>query len=700
MTRMGKKVLFFVLLGVVLVFIYINGQPIMLESFVNSNPTVNVPKTNPSVTPLGKGDPQPFSPPSTALLAPPPGQTASVNSYPAKDPALQKATIKRIKGAYESISGFMKNEVKALENLSDPSVKLPLESLKADYRRLEDEKLVLTKNPGIESTLTELDINGIEANLRYLQQKWRLSANSATVEGFQGGVPGFGNLGPTGPTGGTFNFTDNLGTGSTGSTGSNPLFDMMNATGSTGATGGTFNFTDNLGTGPTGSNPLFNMMNATGPTGATGSDSRALKSTIEGLKINLDYSTLGAVGSATYNQFVNSFITDIARSLNIPTNRIRVESLLPGSIIVNFIITPGTPNAQELAILLITLIRNTSSSLYSGTITRSIDSTVIPTTSNTFVTDPPPADTGSTGDGGGGGSGGSALPNAPASLYQLRDLVRRINVEITRLKRSGTSDPIITKRVDLLNDVRLSVVEIIRQVENSEMEEIDIPILQSSYYAFLPIMSNLNSPLPNIIKKSGLSDVFNSLFPLYGAGDISGAQLARSIFDQYTGDFLNNMSWNLNLKYTGKAETDIAKEIASGLGKSVIGTAPSTSTDTGNTFGEAPSTEYRGMFDSLVKQQVEGPAGHTGHTGHTGVMNTPPSKLDWKTRSRQICEQITRRGLNQYDYGCMKDTKSVSETFSFRGYAKMICNRLSTNYDPGIPELCGCPPPTWAGWRG
>ena len=329
MTRMGKKVLFFVLLGAVLVFIYINGQPIMLESFVNSNPTVNVPKTNPSVTPLGKGDPQPFSPPSTALLAPPPGQTASVNSYPAKDPALQKATIKRIKGAYESISGFMKNEVKALENLSDPSVKLPLESLKADYRRLEDEKLVLTKNPGIESTLTELDINGIEANLRYLQQKWRLSANSATVEGFQGGVPGFGNLGPTGPTGGTFNFTDNLGTGSTGSTGSNPL---------------------------------FNMMNATGPTGATGSDSRALKSTIEGLKINLDYSTLGAVGSATYNQFVNSFITDIARSLNIPTNRIRVESLLPGSIIVNFIITPGTPNAQELAILLITCLLYTSPS--------------------------------------------------------------------------------------------------------------------------------------------------------------------------------------------------------------------------------------------------------------------------------------------------------------------------------------------------
>jgi hypothetical protein len=55
--------------------------------------------------------------------------------------------------------------------------------------------------------------------------------------------------------------------------------------------------------------------------------------------------------------------------------------------------------------------------------------------------------------------------------------------------------------------------------------------------------------------------------------------------------------------------------------------------------------------------------------------------------------------MNSYDFGCMKDTSAVSENFSYRGYAKMICSRLATNYDPSIPELCGCPPPTWPGWR-
>jgi hypothetical protein len=29
----------------------------------------------------------------------------------------------------------------------------------------------------------------------------------------------------------------------------------------------------------------------------------------------------------------------------------------------------------------------------------------------------------------------------------------------------------------------------------------------------------------------------------------------------------------------------------------------------------------------------------------------------------------------------------------------MICNRLSTVYDSSVPELCGCPPTDWCGWR-
>jgi hypothetical protein len=42
---------------------------------------------------------------------------------------------------------------------------------------------------------------------------------------------------------------------------------------------------------------------------------------------------------------------------------------------------------------------------------------------------------------------------------------------------------------------------------------------------------------------------------------------------------------------------------------------------------------------------------------------------------------------------------SVGPNFSWRGYSKMVCSRIATIYDTGAPEACGCPPPTWAGWR-
>jgi hypothetical protein len=80
--------------------------------------------------------------------------------------------------------------------------------------------------------------------------------------------------------------------------------------------------------------------------------------------------------------------------------------------------------------------------------------------------------------------------------------------------------------------------------------------------------------------------------------------------------------------------------------------------------------------------------------------STTSQPFDWKERAKQICSQIKMRELNPYEFGCLKDENSVrQENFSWRGYAKMVCSRLGTVYDPSIPELCGCPPPSWIGWR-
>ena len=580
-----KRELFFLILLIVGVAIWVESKQYWniptLEGFqvpapAGASPGLNIPKPNPQPAALARGDPQPFAPPSSALLAPPPGQTASVNSYPPTDPAAQKVPLKRVKEVREAVYGFLANESSGLNELGDPNVQLPLQTARADLRRLDDELAVLVRNPGLQSTLTQLDMNQIEANLGYLQKKWRLSANNMGLkEGFQ-------ITGATGVTG--------AGTGTTGAP-----YGPMGIFGVTGA--------------------------ATGATGAY------------------------ATGPATMVYATNANVAG-----------------------------PGLGG------------------------------------------------TGAT-----GATGGAAI-SKPASLSELKDLVVRISAEIVRLQSSGTLDPIVSQRVSLLESTRAGINEIIRKLETGQMTPDKVPITEQEYFQFLPIMSNINSPLPDLLKGAGISSAINNLFPIYGVGDVSGAQLSRELLGKYAGDFLKNLSWDVRLKYTGESERKIAEELVHNLGKSQFGipnpnsellsSPPRGDAETNGPAGLGSGS--RGMFDSIVNRIMGGGSGgetpthNSGAAGSSGTGGTvlataataaPGSgggaaqRLDWKERSRMICEQITKRGLNAYDYGCMKNTGDVGENFSFRGYARMICNRLSTNYDPGIPTLCGCPPPTWPGWR-
>jgi hypothetical protein len=79
---------------------------------------------------------------------------------------------------------------------------------------------------------------------------------------------------------------------------------------------------------------------------------------------------------------------------------------------------------------------------------------------------------------------------------------------------------------------------------------------------------------------------------------------------------------------------------------------------------------------------------------------TKPGHFDWKERAKNIRESIRKRGLTPSDFGCMTPAQeaNVSPDFSWRGYCKMVCNRLTTTMDPGLPETCGCPPQGWMGW--
>lgn len=443
-------------------------------------PEIVIPKTSPPREVLTAGDFKGFAAPSFTLLAPPPGGIASVNTLPYRDPALEKAPFARIKNILETANGFTKIEAPKMREMSDPAIQLPLTTLRSDIRRLTDEVAVLSRNPGIDSTLTQKDVDDIEANLAFLQKKWRATANSVSgaVEGFQ--------------------------------------------------------------------------------------------------------------------------------------------------------------------------------------------------------TEP-----------------------RKASLSQLKDLQMRIATEMTRLASSGTTDPVVNNRINTLRSIKSAVDSIVTRVENKTLQEADIPILEADYATFLPALISPNSTLPQLLRENNLPPSLSSLFPAYQAGDISGANLGQYLLQTYGDTFFKGLSWDVRLNYTGERVKDIAqakKEFAISAAQALKAQADAqmygegaggTETTYGSAEGrptvpsqyeEAPTVDYRGEFSVKTKAGA-------------------PGTLDWKTRSKEICEAIRKRGYEPGDFGCLADDAEVGKDFSWRGYARMVCSRLGTIYDTGAPEACGCPPPTWPGWR-
>ena len=252
------------------------------------------------------------------------------------------------------------------------------------------------------------------------------------------------------------------------------------------------------------------------------------------------------------------------------------------------------------------------------------------------------------------------------------------------------------------------------------MREADIPIKFNDYTVFLRYVdindptTNMNNPLPHLLNATGASSALSNLFPFFFSGDISGAQMARELFDKYAKNLFTDVGYDVNVHLNKKSDTErkVAEEVAKALANGTLGKNSKLAFDNegdedGGTNGAAPNSTVTGMFNSII-QAITGQNPSQDSTAGSGssslkiTTSSPPSApghFNWKDRSKEICDQINKRGLKAYDYGCLNNPEEVSENFSYRGYARMICARLETNYDPSIPGICGCPPPTWPGWR-
>ena len=431
---------------------------------------------------------KPYTYQSDTLLSPSPGQIGSFNSLPYIDPSLEKAKYERILNLQTTLQAFLNNEAPSLAELSDPAIVLPLTTARSDLTRLRNEVLVLKRNPGIDSNLTQEDVDEIEANLSYLQKKWRLS--------------------------------------------------------------------------------IYNDINS-----------------IDNFKVE------------------------------------------------------GFQSSER------------------------------------------------------------------TSLNELKNIVTRIDTTTTLLSSAGTTDPVFRARIEALKSVKTQIQDIIKEVETGARMESEIPITHKNYQEFLKSVSNTNSPITNLMKNSNLPTTLADLFPTYSYGDASGANLVKYLFNQYAETLFKGISWDLNLRYTGEAEQKLASSLANSIGMALtssnitsqpVGVPPSV---TGGKPLESPPADNRGEFASKVSNIQSQMSNSNTQTKTDDKKATALTKFDWHERSNFICDAIQKRGLKPDDFGCLKPDQYVSENFSWRGYAKMICNRLGTSYDTGLPETCGCPPPSWKGWR-
>lgn len=296
------------------------------------------------------------------------------------------------------------------------------------------------------------------------------------------------------------------------------------------------------------------------------------------------------------------------------------------------------------------------------------------------------------------------------TLKQVQELKTRIDVEMTRLAASGTTDPILTARLNTLRNIKNNIETIITEVKNGTRPEASIPIKKSDMDYFLPLMGNPNFELPELIKEADLPPSLANLLPATGSGDVSASKTAETLLANYGDALLKGLSWDVQLKYTSPGEVEVEKAKRNAMIQNYASSILSDITDNLQPLSKGSKTPVfmtagaktpgsdvvaypRGEMESataeLEMDRLENKQTAAG----------APAKFDWKKKSAEICNEIRKRGLDPKDFGCLDPSKVTSQDFSWRGHARMVCTRLLTTPDPGLPETCGCPPLNWPGWR-
>ena len=651
-------------------------------------------------------------------------QTASVGSFPYQDPALLPAEFTQMKQLYEDLRSFLVFEGASISGSSDPTVQLPLTQLRADSNKLEQEVSVLSKNPGIQSSLTQQDLADIQEALTFLQRKVRLFQTAGVVsrgtvsrgtvsrgiEGFTDGssilpydntkvysigdkvtlgdqayvmIDGIGAAGypPPRPTNWSVIQTppyDNTKIYRIGDmvTLGDQAYIMIDGIGAAGYPPPRPNNWEPI---PILTPPIPPSVSSTSPVTSNSDGSSILpydntKIYSIGDKVILGdqaYVMIDGIGAAGYPpprptnwsviQTPPYDNTKIYRIGDMVTLGDQAYIMIDGIGAAGY--PPPRPNNWE-PIPILTSATPPSTSSDSPFISNSDDVTP---------------------------------PKTRATKQDLQDLQSRIYGSILILSSSATSDPVVQARVKMLQKMYSDISDMINKLDNGTWVSTDVPIYEEDISVILPNLSNPNAAVMDIFSQGNgktLSPIEKQLAGLVGTENATN--VFNSLLDK--GMFRVNMELGYNVP--GSKPVKYSKKMDIQPNSNRSGWAPSnsrTGASSTNNWSNTTSNFSTNAKADLTSMDTDTPYDSVMSGAETRADSTPTG-LDWKSRATSICEQVRLRGLDPQDFGCIPTGSLMSPAYSWRGHTKMICGRLAATIDPGLPVTSGCPPPNWSGW--
>jgi len=251
-----------------------------------------------------------------------------------------------------------------------------------------------------------------------------------------------------------------------------------------------------------------------------------------------------------------------------------------------------------------------------------------------------------------------------ATIRDLQTFQIKLVVELKRLEASGTSDPLTKARINSLTVIKKDLDDVISKIEKGFYKPDTVPIFKSDIQNSLPLLGNLNKPLPKLLNNYSLPPAIASLFPGgLSPKDNEQASQINNIVKGYMKQLTEGVSWGINIQYDNPNTKKLypPPDYTSNNSYTKTSGIPGLDNKTEFKFSGAKTTISTDNTKSPLdyKTNMKYTEGLPGSTNYRTFPDPIAGHLDWKKRSSDIVSQIKKRGLDPKQFGAMPSNTEV-----------------------------------------